>query len=115
MCALFFSAEEIMKRIGIDFEPFLPIINATLKNIEERGALHSLTGPVARGDVKTVEAHLNALKEMGLEREVYRVLSRVAQGMSSRRGGLTDETMKRFNDLLEGIDDREGCSKTERD
>jgi predicted short-subunit dehydrogenase-like oxidoreductase (DUF2520 family) len=113
MCALFFSAEGIMKRIGIEFAPFLPIIRATLKNIEEKGALRSLTGPITRGDVKTVEAHLNALKDMGLEREVYRVLSRVAHGMSSRRGGLTDETMKRFNDLLEGVDDREGCSKTE--
>ncbi len=113
MCALFFSAEGVMKKIGIEFAPFLPIIHATLDNIERQGPLRSLTGPIVRGDAKTVEAHLEALGDMALHRDVYRALSRVAREMSRQRGGMPEETMKRLNDLLEGVDDREGCAKTE--
>jgi predicted short-subunit dehydrogenase-like oxidoreductase (DUF2520 family) len=115
MCALFFSAEDLMKRIGVELAPFLPIIRATLDNIADKGPLRSLTGPVVRGDIKTVETHLEALKEMKLHGDAYRALSRVALEMSRQRGGLDEETMARLERLLEGFHVGEGCSKTEGD
>lgn len=54
-----------MKAIGIEedtgIKALLPLIKGTLANIEAFGTEKSLTGPIARGDFKTVEAHLHAM------------------------------------------------------
>jgi predicted short-subunit dehydrogenase-like oxidoreductase (DUF2520 family) len=39
---------------------FWPLVRGTLANIESRGAVDALTGPIARGDVGTIEKHLQA-------------------------------------------------------
>ena len=103
LCALFGSAEGVMERIGIGLEPFHPIINATLKNIEEKGPLMSLTGPVIRGDVETIADHLRAMEGMAGQKAVYKALSLAALQMTKRRGVLDDETVKNMETLLKGI------------
>ena len=92
LCALLYSAEGVMERIGIGLAPFYPIIDATLKNIEERGPLLSLTGPVVRGDAGTVSDHLNAMTGMDQQKGIYKALSLVALDMAKKRGVL-DEKM----------------------
>jgi len=42
---------------------FWPLVRGTLLNIETRGAVEALTGPIARGDAGTIEKHLQALRE----------------------------------------------------
>ena len=42
---------------------FWPLVKGTLLNIETRGAIEALTGPIARGDAGTIEKHLQALRE----------------------------------------------------
>jgi predicted short-subunit dehydrogenase-like oxidoreductase (DUF2520 family) len=101
LTALMFSGEGITRRIGIDLQPFYPIIRATLKNIETKGPLASLTGPVVRGDVGTIESHLGALKGMELHEEVYRSLSRVALRMAEERRTLDDGQRTSLEHLLE--------------
>jgi len=100
LCALLYSGEGIMKRIGIDIEPFYPIIRATLRNIEAKGPLSSLTGPVVRGDAGTIEAHLTAMQGMERAREVYRSLSRVALEMAEERGEVGAEQLAALKALL---------------
>jgi predicted short-subunit dehydrogenase-like oxidoreductase (DUF2520 family) len=39
----------------------VPLLRSTAKNLEDHGLPHALTGPVARGDVKTIERHLGAI------------------------------------------------------
>ena len=102
LSALLYSGQAIMERIGIDLAPFYPIIRATLKNIEAKGPLLSLTGPVVRGDAGTVDAHLQAMKDMGLSESVYRSLSLVALRMAEERGALTPEQATALKGLLEG-------------
>jgi predicted short-subunit dehydrogenase-like oxidoreductase (DUF2520 family) len=75
------AAEEIGKKLGFSrrqtIAMLLPLIKSTLNNIRERGALASLTGPVKRGDRKTVARHIQALKENIPELvPVYRTLTR---------------------------------------
>ena len=70
LSALLYTGEGIMKRIGIDLAPFYPIIRATLANIEAKGPLLSLTGPVVRGDAGTVASHLEAIGDMPLRKGV---------------------------------------------
>ncbi len=40
----------------------MPLIRGNIQNIEEKGFLSSLTGPVPRGDWKTVKRHLSVIK-----------------------------------------------------
>ncbi|OPY81303.1 MAG: Rossmann-like domain protein [Syntrophorhabdus sp. PtaU1.Bin058] len=102
LCALYYAGEKIMDAIKIDLEPFLPIIRATLKNIEKKGPLMSLTGPVIRGDLKTVEAHLKAMEGMEDYKEVYKVLSGIALKMTRERKMLDGETIGKLQSVLGG-------------
>lgn len=101
LAALFFSGEAIMEKIDIGLKPFLPIIKSTLRNIESKGPLLALTGPVVRGDRDTVDAHLRAIRGMGLHERVYRDLSLVALEMATERGTLTEEQRAALRRLLE--------------
>ncbi len=51
----------------------MPLIKGNIRNIEEKGFLSSLTGPVPRGDWKTVERHLAVVKDE--DQEIYKELS----------------------------------------
>lgn len=100
LSALFYSGKGLMEKINIDFEPFLPIIRATLNNIENKGPLAALTGPIVRGDVKTVKAHLGAIEDMELHRKVYKALSEVAVQMAVERKTIDEKTIEALKDVL---------------
>jgi predicted short-subunit dehydrogenase-like oxidoreductase (DUF2520 family) len=98
--ALLFCAQGIMRRIGIDLPPFYPIIRATLANIEAKGPLLSLTGPVVRGDAGTVASHLKAIAGEALTEKVYRDLSLVAVAMARERGTLAPSEIEALEKVL---------------
>ncbi len=102
LSALLYSGKGLMDKINVDFEPFLPIIRATIRNIENKGPLASLTGPIVRGDAKTVKAHLGAIEDMDLHKEVYKALSGVAIEMATERKAINEETMQLLQDILKG-------------
>ncbi|MCX7965852.1 MAG: DUF2520 domain-containing protein [Syntrophorhabdaceae bacterium] len=104
LCALLYSAENIMKKIDIDLIPFFPIIKATLKNIEEKGPLFSLTGPVIRGDIETVISHLKAIENEETLKSIYKVLSLVATQMAKERGSLNKDMYEKLEKILTGKD-----------
>lgn len=68
----------------VPLEALLPLMRATLDNVAEQGARAALTGPVQRGDVATVRAHLHALPAE--EHATYRALAREAQRVAGREG-----------------------------
>ena len=100
LSALMHTGEGIMNRIGIELTPFFPIIETTLRNIENKGPLLSLTGPVVRGDAETVAAHLEAIKGMEPQESVYRTLSLVALEMAKERKTLKPEEIERLEHVL---------------
>ncbi len=100
-CALLYAGEDIAKEIGIGLEPYFPIIRATLKNIEQKGPLKSLTGPIVRGDINTIESHLDSLKDKGMLKDVYSILSRVALKMAQEKGDINKELGEKISHLLE--------------
>jgi predicted short-subunit dehydrogenase-like oxidoreductase (DUF2520 family) len=100
LSALMYAGKGLMDKINIDFEPFLPIIEATIKNIESKGPLAALTGPVVRGDVKTVKAHLGAIEDMELHKKVYKALSEVAVQMATERKTIDEKTIEALKDVL---------------
>lgn len=76
---------KIMEDIHIDsttaFKAMLPLINGTVQNILELGTDKALTGPIARGDIKTVAEQLKAI-------------STVSEGQLSLYLCMAEETLK---------------------
>lgn len=71
---------KIMENIQVDsstaFEAMLPLVNSTIQNILSLGTEAALTGPIARGDINTVEAQLNSLQHASKEQlALYAFLS----------------------------------------
>ncbi len=66
----------------IPLEAFLPIVRAAVENTGALGPARALTGPVSRGDVETVRAHLAAIPPS--ERAAYVALARRAAILSGR-------------------------------
>ncbi len=75
------AAERIGLRAGIDGRQVRrimePIVLRTVRNVLRTGAGKSFSGPLARGDVRTVERHLESLEGMA-ESGVYRALMEYA-------------------------------------
>ncbi|MHB8110804.1 MAG: Rossmann-like and DUF2520 domain-containing protein [Syntrophorhabdaceae bacterium] len=103
LSALMYAGQGIMQKINIDLEPFIPIIRATLKNIEIKGPLQALTGPIVRGDDKTVSAHIAAMSDMPLHKEIYGALSKMALAMADERKTLDGERAQIMRRLLENV------------
>jgi predicted short-subunit dehydrogenase-like oxidoreductase (DUF2520 family) len=62
------------------------LMRAAAENASAAAPSAALTGPVARGDVETVRAHLEALADTPEVLEVYRVLSREAIPLAESGG-----------------------------
>jgi predicted short-subunit dehydrogenase-like oxidoreductase (DUF2520 family) len=74
------AAVSALEHAGLDrdtaLQALLPLMGSALRGVEHRGLAKGLTGPVVRGDVGVVQAHLEALPpELG---GIYRLLSRRA-------------------------------------
>jgi predicted short-subunit dehydrogenase-like oxidoreductase (DUF2520 family) len=63
------------------------LMTAAAENASALATSAALTGPVARGDIETVRAHLAALSDTPDVLEVYRVLSREAIPLAESAGG----------------------------
>ena len=78
------AAERVGLRAGIcarDVRRIMePIVLRTVQNVLRSGAERSFSGPLARGDVRTVEAHLESLASSA-ESIVYRALAKYATGV----------------------------------
>jgi len=67
--SIIFTTCEIYKKIGIaeDYNKIIeiisPLFTGTVDGIKNFGVINSLTGPIIRGDIITIENHIKALKE----------------------------------------------------
>ena len=75
---------------------YLPLIRGAAGNLE-LGPAAALTGPIRRGDVRTVEAHLAALESE--DRELYRLLGLAALRLA-RQSGLDPAAADRVEAML---------------
>lgn len=103
LVALEWSAAELLAKAGLDdaraAEVLFPLLQGTLQNVKELGLKSALTGPVARGDVAAVRAHLKALAGYPEIRETYLALGRQALTMAFDRG-LAPDRIKAMKRLL---------------
>jgi predicted short-subunit dehydrogenase-like oxidoreductase (DUF2520 family) len=93
-------AERLAIRAGIPSDLavriYLPLLRGTIANLDA-GPVAALTGPVRRGDVRTIRAHLAVLT--GADAHVYRLLGAEALRLA-REAGLSPEAAERVADAL---------------
>lgn len=91
------------ERIGCDkafaMKALFPLIQGTIDNIERLGTLDALTGPIARGDVHTVDMHLSKLS--GQDAELYKALGLKTLDIASEKGLSKEKRDRLFNRLKE--------------
>ena len=82
---------------------YLPLLRGTLTNIETAGFPKCLTGPIARGDVATIDRHLAALKKYAPEMlPLYKELGRFTIPIGQEKGSLTAGKAAELKKLLQG-------------
>ncbi len=79
----------------------LPLLRGAVENLERVGLPGALTGPISRGDLATVRAHLAALAERAPALlPLYRVLGLQTVALALRKGGITEEQAAELRTLL---------------
>ncbi|MGM7776438.1 Rossmann-like and DUF2520 domain-containing protein [Arthrobacter sp. KNU-44] len=108
MVTLVAQSSQLLRDIGVDAPERMlgPLLRATLENALASGE-SALTGPVARGDVGTVAAHTEALKEYdgGAGGDVlvaYRAMARATARRAVNRGLLKQGQFGDINNALDG-------------
>jgi predicted short-subunit dehydrogenase-like oxidoreductase (DUF2520 family) len=96
---------ETAVKAGLEKEPFWlslqPLIQSTLENIGRHGTVRALSGPIARGDSATVEAHLSALAANSDSLKVsYADLGLRALQIAIKKGELSGEDIERLRSVL---------------
>ncbi len=96
---------KLYEEIGIDEkrarEMVRPLVLSSVENSLEKGVENSITGPAARGDVGTIEKHLEILKEKFPEFEkIYKLLGKRIFDYSSILKNLDKEKIQRMRELF---------------
>ena len=103
LVTLFSAGTEMirMQESEIPDNVFLPLIKQTIDNIENSGVEGALTGPVSRGDIETVNKHINILKKnkLGLTL-MYAALGLQSISIAEKRGADPDKLEKIRNLFL---------------
>ena len=82
LVALLGQVERLAAAAGVPLEAFGPLVRSSVEHALALGPEAALTGPVARGDVATVAAHLDAIPAD--EHATYRALATEAERLSAR-------------------------------
>jgi predicted short-subunit dehydrogenase-like oxidoreductase (DUF2520 family) len=89
LVSLLAASEKAAALAGIsaaDSRPrMLPIIRQTLRNYEKLGPAAAFSGPIVRGDVATVRAHLKVLSKVPAAKNAYAALARAALDLLPNR------------------------------
>lgn len=99
------AALQLLRDAGIQASQsrrlLFPLVEGTLQNVKELDTPSALTGPVVRGDISSIQKHLQALSSRPELTEAYRCLSRLAL-KQAKKSGLTQPKIKALKNLLGG-------------
>jgi predicted short-subunit dehydrogenase-like oxidoreductase (DUF2520 family) len=112
LCTLMNIVVDIYQSIGLSREEsiqaFWPLVLGTIKNIPIHGTAKALTGPIARGDTRTVEKHAAAFRQklpdlLGF----YTMMGLFTADLAVMKGTISPERAQDIKQLLIGGDDYE--------
>ena len=89
--ALVAKGVKMLNSIGIEetsaIRALSPLMESNVKNLTQFGPVVGLTGPVERGDSKTIEKHLNILTSFE-NKEIYKLLSKELVSLAAKKNPL---------------------------
>lgn len=104
LATLLDTATEVLSQIGLSkstaSQVLFPLVQGTLQNVNKFNAGTALTGPVTRGDEKTIAKHLEALQKYPELRNLYAIIAYRSLQIAKREKNLTDEKIKILEALL---------------
>lgn len=95
--------------IGIDekdgYKALYPLIEGTVKNIYNLGTVDALTGPIARGDLGTIQKHIDALKNNKKDDlDFYKFMGLKTVELAKKKGTIKREEGNNLKNILRGVD-----------
>ncbi|OHE24394.1 MAG: hypothetical protein A2Z43_03790 [Syntrophobacterales bacterium RBG_19FT_COMBO_59_10] len=107
LTALIHMAEEIYLSLGLSrdeaIRAFWPLVRGTLNNIETRGTVQALTGPIARGDEGTIKQHLAVFSErLPSYLPSYRAMGLMTLELALKKNSLSPQKAGVIKKILEG-------------
>jgi len=87
---------------GVAFPAFQALVEGTVQNFYTQGPVGALTGPIERGDLETIKAHVQALKRMPEARDRYRALALKALELARKKHPEREEAYATLANLLSG-------------
>ena len=105
LTSLIYMVEEIYQAIGLSRKDAIgavwPLVMGTIANIETKGTVQALTGPVSRGDAGTIKKHTEALrKKLPALLQAYSALGVVTAELGLKKKTLSPETARLIKELL---------------
>ena len=103
--ALVFQALKIFEAVEIPREKglpaLMPLIQGTVRNLEKVGIPKALTGPIERGDLKTIQGHLAAFDRfMPKGKKIYSEMGKIAVDVAEAKRSIDAETKAGLIKLL---------------
>ncbi|MFO7569186.1 MAG: DUF2520 domain-containing protein [Smithellaceae bacterium] len=107
---LMYVVESLCQTAGINAndaqKAFLPLVAGSLNNIGQNGALRALTGPIARGDVATIQKHIAALGQSAQDLlPLYTEMGRLTVTIALEKGTIKKHQVKSLIEALKGAAD----------
>ena len=107
LTTLIHMVEVIYQSLGLKHEDaihaFWPLVKGTMRNIEDKGTVQALTGPIARGDIGPIKKHLDALQnKLPVFLQAYSILGILTVELGLEKKTLSQEAAQRIKELLEG-------------
>mgnify|MGYP000885218710 CR=1 FL=1 len=102
---LMYMAEQTYGLLGLDEQKarhaYWPLLRGTLQNIEKKGSISSLTGPIARGDLGTVKKHLRTITANIPELlPAYRELGKITADIALKKNTISSQQSSNIKLLL---------------
>ncbi len=107
LTTLMHTVEEIYLSLGMErteaLTAFWPLVKGTINNIETKGSVQALTGPISRGDVGAVEKHLRALRDkLPALLPLYCAMGNKTVELGLKKATLTPDRADMITNLLKG-------------
>lgn len=83
-------ADDILKANGMDFQVLRPLLQETLAKTEMISPHEGQTGPAVRNDSKTINSHLEFLRDSNVNQDVIDIYNRLSQSIIDSHFGKQD-------------------------
>ena len=96
---------DMWRSLGVDrrraVELLTPLVSSTVEGIGERGIPAAITGPYVRGDVETVQMHIDSTRRASTETgRAYAALALAALPYAAEQGGLGESARSQIESFL---------------